>query len=225
MKFNKFSVLLVASILMIGSCGYNKTTQMLKQSPIALQLSNVIDSKNGEYLDSQFGIINSVNDTGHDILVSIEGTTKINGNSYEAIQMHFHNNSEHTLNGKYYPLEGHIVHININDESELLVVGVFYDLGEKNPAFDFILNNFMTGKTMNVADKKIGIGSLLPKDKSYLAYSGSLTTPPYSENVSWYVMTEPVKISAEQMERHNSFYSNNYRELQNINGRVINHVH
>ncbi|MGL4982739.1 MAG: carbonic anhydrase family protein [Treponemataceae bacterium] len=213
------SLLLALGLILLISCAPKTPTP--KQSPIALETATAKVVTSPEYLDSQFGTMQSVEDTGHSVKFSIDGETLINGKTYRALQMHFHNSSEHTLDGVSYPLEGHIVHENIDDPEDLLVMGIFYEVGAANPDFQPVLDYFVPGDDINVSDNFFTIDSLIPADKAFFHYKGSLTTYPYSENVSWYVMETPISISQEQLDKHNDLHSHNNREIQDLNKRVV----
>lgn len=148
-------------------------------------------------------------------------------NTYHALQLHFHwaaptstDGSEHTVDGKHYPVEMHIVHIKepytsldqVKDMSDgLAVLGVFIDVGDKeNPSFEKLLE---TAQTCKYKDSKTTLESgprlisLLPDSASFYRYSGSLTTPPCYEAVTWTVFQEPVMISQSQLEMLQSLKS------------------
>ncbi len=68
----------------------------------------------------------------------------------------------------------------------------------------------------------LDVNELLPAQRdSYYHYTGSLTTPPYTEGVNWYVMTAPIEVSSEQIENFRQIYQVNARPIQPLNGRVI----
>ncbi|MDU5950016.1 MAG: carbonic anhydrase family protein, partial [Paenibacillus macerans] len=68
---------------------------------------------------------------------------------------------------------------------------------------------------------KLEIGQLLPAHLSYYHYLGSLTTPPLTENVEWYILTEPVELSQEQLNEFYKYYDNNHRDIQELNDRKV----
>ena len=63
--------------------------------------------------------------------------------------------------------------------------------------------------------------ALLPTDRSYVAYRGSLTTPPYSEGVHWHVLVHPVRLSAWQLARFRAIHHGNARAVQPLEGRDL----
>ncbi|WP_226661157.1 carbonic anhydrase [Microbulbifer aggregans] len=160
---------------------------------------------------------------GHALKVPVEAgssfDTRLYG-EYQLLQFHFHAGSEHTVMGMQYPLEVHFVHG--NDEGQLAVVGVLFEAGDYNPTLQAILNNAPAQKGEILVDgATINPRRLLPEDREYFHYSGSLTTPPCSEGVEWFVMDEPLEASPKQLAQFESFYSGNFRPVQPLNHRMI----
>lgn len=187
------------------------------QSPI-----NVISTKaipipptNSIRMDEDIHTKASVVDNGHSIKVVPEkgGYIQLGDKRYKLIQFHFHGYSEHTIDGKRYDLVAHMVHQ--ADDGSLAVVAVFYAEGKNNPLLDNILGN--VGETILVDPQ-----DLLPKDAThYYHYVGSLTTPPCTENVNWYLIKMPNSISKEQIKAFRKYYKDNERPVQPVNNRII----
>ncbi|PFH84911.1 carbonic anhydrase family protein [Bacillus sp. AFS088145] len=189
------------------------------QSPINIDLDKLqAMSDSGKLvLNYQNSILDEA-DNGHSIQLEAKGTANINGRNFELTQFHFHAKSEHTINGKHYPIEAHFV--NKAQDGRIAVIGVFFIEGEKNEGFQKVLDNIKKGATNNSVGE-INIGSMMPLNKSYYHYLGSLTTPPLSENVEWYVMKNPVEVSKEQIKAFTNNYNANNRKVQPLNRRVI----
>ena len=196
----------------------------VQQSPIDIAVSNSIDADLSEieffYRPTDLNVLNN----GHTIQANYgEGSTiTVNGDSYELLQFHFHAPSEHTLNGKAYDMEVHFVHK--NTQGELAVVGIFMEKGSANAALETIWEN-MPAKA-NTTHKLSGISihgkDLLPGDASeYFHYKGSLTTPPCTESVSWYVLKTPIQVSAEQIDAFASLVPDNARPIQPLHRRFV----
>jgi len=77
-------------------------------------------------------------------------------------------------------------------------------------------------ETMVSLKDEIDLNALIPQDSKVFRYEGSLTTPPTSEGVLWSVYETAIELSAEQIERFQAIYSDNYRPVQDLNGRKIN---
>ncbi|TYR80018.1 carbonic anhydrase family protein [Priestia megaterium] len=163
----------------------------------------------------------SVEDNGHTIEVKDDdGTALINGRKFSLAQFHFHASSEHTVDRENYEMELHFV--NKSQSGRIAVIGVFLTAGAENPAFQTILNNIKKGKEAPLTETtKIDVKQLVPQEKSYYHYLGSLTTPPYTENVEWYVMRNPVEVSRAQIDKFRTHYPDNHREVQSLDDRTI----
>ena len=120
-------------------------------------------------------------------------TLTLGGVAYQLNQYHFHSPSEHTVDGKRFPMEMHLVHKSADDK--LAVVGVFIAEGAHNSAFDPVWANLpgQKGVETHYPALKIDVDALLPTVRTSYRYDGSLTTPPCSEGVSWIVMTTPIR--------------------------------
>jgi carbonic anhydrase len=150
--------------------------------------------------------------------------------SYQLVQFHFHAPSEHTIDGNSYDLELHLVHQ--NSLGELAVVGVLFSKGtDPTPLLDDLMLNAPTKEgSTTVGTRRINISQLLPADRTYYSYSGSLTTPPCSEGVRWFVMKTPLAVSPFALNRIHSLISgfegyegfpNNNRPTMPLNGRSV----
>lgn len=166
-----------------------------------------------------------IND-GHTIQInfSAKGPQEIvnyRGKDYRLLQFHFHTPSENLYDGVAYPLEIHFVH---QGEDSLLVVGVFVIPGAANPALQTIINHLPTSKYKVTTLNNVSIEpfELIPKNTSYFAFDGSLTTPPCSQGVRWIVMKNPITASAEQIKKLKAAVGEaNARPVQPMNKRKI----
>lgn len=158
-----------------------------------------------------------IEDGGHGVLVTPEtplGLT-VGDDRYSLLQFHAHDPSEHTIDGRSYPLEIHFVHQ--NEAGQLAVVGVMVEEGESDPAFGPVVEGLQAdGSTATVE-----FAQLLPESRDYFTYDGSLTTPPCSEGVRWIVMAEPIEIGAEQMAALAASHEDSNRPVQPLEGRVV----
>ncbi len=195
------------------------------QSPIdihsfqAKTLSQTIDADiEFDYRSAPLEVINN----GHTIQVNYsEGSSvKINGQKYELLQFHFHTPSEHTFEGKAYPMEAHLVHKNAS--GNYAVIGLLIQAGQENQLMKTIWAQIPeTGKVNTIKDISIDVSSFLPANQSYYNYQGSLTTPPCSEGVDWYVMKQPIEADKAQIEQFSAIYQLNARPVQPLHGRMI----
>jgi carbonic anhydrase len=124
------------------------------------------------------------------------------GERYELLQLHFHSPSEHTVDGAFFAMEMHLVHKNA--AGALAVVGVLFKLGAENPALAALWQNAPAEpnkEPKRVEGPPLDLAALLPQKPAYHAYAGSLTTPPCTEGVSWYVLSPPLEVSEAQVFR------------------------
>ncbi|HEX5350152.1 MAG TPA: carbonic anhydrase family protein, partial [Trichococcus sp.] len=102
------------------------------------------------------------------------------------------------------------------------VIAVFFKEGTENAAFQAILDDVKANEEATIASGlSLNVAELLPANKSYYHYLGSLTTPPLTENVEWYVMANAVEVSAEQIAAFNEYYQGNNREVQPLGERSV----
>ena len=148
------------------------------------------------------------------------GGIRLGNKAYRVVEVHIHNPSEHTIDGKIYALETHLVH---RRGAEIAVVGVLYQLGKPNPAIEAIIEAAPGQGEVDVPISSMPASDFLPAGRGYYAYTGSLTTPPYTEGVKWNVLSEVLAVSSEQVERMAALTGGgeNSREIQALNGREI----
>jgi carbonic anhydrase len=173
---------------------------------------------------------------GHTIQVNYptDGTANTivyNETTYDLFQFHFHHPSEHTIDGQAASLEIHFVHRARNAAGEkdptgaIAVVGVMLVEGEAdNAAYASIFGNLPTEKTEPDAISpqiEVLTADLLPETQTFYTYSGSLTTPPCSQGVRWLLLTEPVALSAAQIETFSAIFELNARPVQPLNERDL----
>ncbi|KAL1201924.1 Alpha carbonic anhydrase 5 [Cardamine amara subsp. amara] len=176
------------------------------QSPIDLTDKQVLFDHNLGYLHTQYLPSNAtIKNRGHDIMMKFEGGNaglgiSINGTEYKLQQLHWHSPSEHTINGKRFILEQHMVHE--SKDGRIAVVAFLYKLGRPD-SFLFSLE----GQLKRITDRHESeehIGMIDPRNfdfesKHYYRYLGSLTTPPCSENVIWTISKEMKTVTIKQL--------------------------
>lgn len=163
----------------------------------------------------------NMENNGHTIQVNYDkgSSIKVDGGDYELVQFHLHTPSEHTVAGKSFALENHLVHKNA--KGELAVVGVLIEKGAENAAYKEIFANLLKKEEKKSFDVTINAAELLPKDKTYYGYAGSLTTPPCSEGVKWHVLKTPIQMSEAQIKAFSEIFKMNNRPVQPLGGRKI----
>jgi len=162
-------------------------------------------------------------DNGHTIQVNYApgSSISVGGARYELVQFHFHRPSEEKIQGKSHDMVAHLVHKNA--EGKLAVVAVLLDKGGASlPAIETIWAHIPKEKEKEAAPEvTVDAATLLPSERGYYAFQGSLTTPPCSEEVRWLVLKQPVKIADREVAAFGKLYSMNARPTQPLNGRVV----
>jgi carbonic anhydrase len=165
----------------------------------------------------------SIVHNGHSVQVNYQPGSGITvaGERYELLQFHFHTPSEHAVEGQQAAMEMHLVHKNA--AGALAVVGVMMEAGSENPALREIWDRLPIEESAAKTHERVLINArdLLPADTGYYRYMGSLTTPPCSEGVNWYVLTHPIQAGIEQVSKFAKAAGPNNRPLQPKNHRLV----
>ncbi len=160
---------------------------------------------------------------GHTLQVNYTpgSTLMVDGREFELKQFHFHAPSENTLNGKHFPLEGHLVHA--DKDGNLAVLAVMFAEGAENPLLAKLWQHVPPDKgDKSALPAGMNVKSLLPTLHSHYAFNGSLTTPPCTEGVRWLVIKQPATASKEQVERFSgTIGEDNNRPVQPLNARAV----
>ncbi|MCM3092614.1 MULTISPECIES: carbonic anhydrase [unclassified Cytobacillus] len=199
-----------------------------EQSPIDIEQTNeqtdqALSEIKINYSPTAFTLMNN----GHTIQAndtSGRNNIIVNDEEYTLKQMHFHNPSEHQLNGNKFEMEGHLVHQ--NKEGQLAVLGFLIHAGNENKVLEEVWAALPKEKTEKdvILDKTINLENLLPKERKLFSYSGSLTTPPCSEGVKWFVLEQPIELSKEQINAFGSIFPHNSRPIQPLNERTVSEL-
>ena len=162
-------------------------------------------------------------DNGHTIQVNYApgSTLTVGDRVYTLKQFHFHHPSEEHVNGKKYELVAHLVHADA--EGHLAVVAILFNEGSPSYLLDTVWKNIPSEKekAVDVPGVTVNVQDLLPTSLGYYSYAGSLTTPPCSEGVAWFVLKTPDTLSEEQVAAFAKHYPMNARPIQPANGREI----
>ncbi len=163
-----------------------------------------------------------VMDNGYTIEVGTSGqsSAKLHGQNFSLTHIQFRTSSEHTLSGNSLPMEAQFFHK--SDNGEIAVVAIILIVGKENQTIRDIFDNFPKQKGM-VVEKPNTLfdpSRLLPDHMTHYMYTGSLTTPPCTEGVRWYVLNTPVEMSKAQILQFRQVYSKNNRPLQPLNNRI-----
>lgn len=152
-----------------------------------------------------------------------ESAITVDGKRYELVQMHLHVPSEELIDGKSFAADAHFVHADA--DGNLAVVGLLFEDGVENATLAPLFAAMNKDKGERTIDgATFAPAALLPEDMDYFAYRGSLTTPPCTEGVQWFVFKNPATISAAQVKAFNAMYGKTARPVQASNDREIEFV-
>ncbi|WP_207184962.1 carbonic anhydrase [Rubrivivax gelatinosus] len=198
-----------------GTCAVGK-----RQSPIDIRGGIAVDLEPVQFDYQAVGF--AVLDNGHTVQVNVGpgNFIGVGGRRYELVQFHFHRPSEERINGRQSEMVAHLVHK--DSEGRLAVVAVLLERGSAQPVVQSVWNNLPLEKNEEArANTALDLNQLLPTERGYYTYMGSLTTPPCTEGVLWIVMRQPVAVSQDQIDIFSRLYPMNARPVQSAAGRLI----
>ena len=191
------------------------------QSPINLLgfIQSELTPLSFSYSAGGYEVLNN----GHTVQVNFKKGShlKIDDTQFDLLQFHFHSPSENLVKSRSYPLEAHFVHS--DKEGNLAVVAVLFEAGAPNAS----LAKIWATMPERLGDKhalpeSFDADNLFPKNRDYYRYNGSLTTPPCTEGVRWFVMKETLTISKNQIKQFTDvLHEPNNRPTQPLNARSI----
>lgn len=198
------------------------------QSPIDIVTADAIVQASGlKASDIHYDastVIHDVTNNGHSVQYNFddkENYVNFEGKRYDLAQFHFHAASEHSVNGMHFPLVMHMVHV--SDDKNYVVFAVMVSEGNESDTFDFLESYLpvMPGETKAIGETH-HFENYLGSDFDHYYYKGSLTTPPCTEAVNWFVFKDAVKASPTQVRAIADLMPrNNYRPTQALNDRKV----
>lgn len=199
------------------ACGAGKM-----QSPVDLSHANATSGVDVAFAYKPVAL-NIVNN-GHTVKFNVNNgsTMTSHGKTFNLLQVHFHTPSEHPISGKPFAMEAHFVH-QAADKS-LGVIGVFFNEGAENGALKEVIANAPKKASHSAHDVHgvtVDLRSILPATPSFYRYMGSLTTPPCSEGVNWFIVKQPIEASKAQIAAMTAAFGHNARPAQAANNRLI----
>jgi carbonic anhydrase len=191
-----------------------------RQSPIDIRggLRVDLEAIKFDYRPVPFGVI----DNGHTIQANLQpgNAIEVGGRRYDLLQFHFHRPSEERINGRQFDMVVHLVHKDA--QGRLAVVAVLVEAGRSHPVVQSVWNSLPLERNEEQGSPvPIDLNQLLPEDRRYYTYMGSLTTPPCSEGVLWMVLKQPAIVSPEQIGLFARLYPMNARPIQQAGARMI----
>ncbi|KAF3321792.1 alpha carbonic anhydrase 1 [Carex littledalei] len=204
-----------------------------QQSPINIQtnatsFNSSIESLKRDYIAANATLINNGHNIGL-VYTSEAGSAVIDGKKYALKQLRWHFPSEHTIDGKSFAAEVHLLHE--STDGKVAIVSILYNFGDADPflyQIDAKLPQLSSESCSEQQEARISAGlihsrSLKVTTSKYYRYVGSLTTPPCTENIIWNILSEVRTMSVDQGKKLAASYGGvpNARPIQSLNGRIV----
>jgi carbonic anhydrase len=200
---------------------YKKCKFGLQQSPVNIETAKVEKAALKPTVFAYKRVPVEVVNEGHSIQVNVPAGSKvtIDGEKYELFEFHFHTPSEEQIDGKPYPLVVHLVH---KDKYEnLTFIAVLFKEGKENAGLKPVFSSLPARVGAKIKLPALDLAAMLPAERSFYEFIGSLSTPPCNENVLWRVFKTPAEVSPSQLAAFKKLYKMNARPVQPLNGRVV----
>lgn len=193
------------------------------QSPINIETATAVSSPTLASPTVKYAEVTSeVENNGHSIEAvpsTDNNAITVAGQSFALKNVHFHAPSEHTIDGKSFPLELHFV--NKTPTGSGAVIGVLVTEGAQNEAWQPFIDAMNKTTKDQPSEADLPWQSMAPSNLTAFNYAGSLTTPPCSQPINWWVDSVPITMSAQQIQAFTNQYTNNNRPVQPLDGRVV----
>jgi carbonic anhydrase len=205
-----------------------------EQSPIDIRASEKAVLPSLQF-ESRNGPLNYLVNNGHTIRVNYHDAAGsgslliVADKTYQLTQFHFHRPSEEYIHGKPYDMVVHLMYQ--SSDGKVVGVAVLLKAGQPNATIQQIWEHMPLTESKVLPDfnhqeekvpgVEINPAGLLPRDTAYYTYMGSVTAPPCTEGVTWFVLKTPVDISVEQIKAFARLYPHDARPIQPLNGRVV----
>jgi carbonic anhydrase len=178
---------------------YEMCAKGLNQSPI--DLTGFVEAELEPIAFNYTGLATEILNNGHSIQANYAAgsTITVAGRTFELKQFHFHAPSENHIDGKSFPFEAHFVHV--DKDGKIAVIGVMYEIGDENPALAKLWKQMPEKEGKVALASQVKAEELIPENRDYYRFNGSLTTPPCTEGVYWLMMKNYQTVSKEQVEK------------------------
>ncbi|MFB5759233.1 carbonic anhydrase [Paenibacillus medicaginis] len=194
-----------------------------QQSPIDIKHSELTASDTIQPMEVHYGKTEAnIQNNGYTIQVGLKDHQNyivLDGTRFMLAQFHFHHPSEHQIDGQHADMELHFVHK--SGDGKTAVLGVLIKKGAENKAFESIWSSMPATETEEAVELEdtVDPASMLPANLHSIRYSGSLTTPPCTEGVSWIVLDNPIEMSQAQIDQFAAIFPDNHRPVQPLGDR------
>jgi carbonic anhydrase len=190
------------------------------QSPINISMPSHAQQQERLVFHYQSSLVRAL-DNGHTIQVNVPSGNELqlNGRTYSLSQFHFHDPSEHHVDGRTYPMEIHMVHQ--DRKGHVVVIGLLVETGSPNQSLEDLWAMLPMKAGELRSEHPFNPQDLIPHNSHHFSYHGSLTTPPCTEGVHWIVLRDPITISTQQIAQFVSIIGQNARPVQLLHGRGV----
>lgn len=165
-----------------------------------------------------------VENTGNLIVVRVRPGSYIvaEGVRYDLQQFEFHHPSETAVKGKLTDMDVELLHKSSDGKLAVIEIRMALDRGAPNAVLAMLWPHLpkTAGAKATVTDM-VNPRGFLPPDQGYWTYTGSLTTPPCTEGVRWFVFENEISVSLDQIRAYTYLFRLNSRPLQDAHGRRI----
>lgn len=203
---------------------YAVCNQGITQSPIDIQETEVADLPPLRFENRRARLTHVINN-GHTIRVNYYAPGSgdfltVGSVRYQLVQFHFHRPSEELVRGRSFPMVTHLLYQTAS--GQVVGVAVLLVAGHANATVQQVWDHMPTHEGQeDVSGVDLDLAGLLPSDRGYYTYEGSVSAPPCTEGVTWFVLLTPVEVSPEQIAAFAALYPNDARPVQPLNGRVV----
>lgn len=194
-----------------------------EQSPIDIRgahLNKALPAPEFHYIGEEVTVENS----GVTIVVHPDPGSYFNydGVRYDLKQIVFHRPSETAVHGKLDDMDAELVHASADGKQAVIEVRFAMDIGDPNATLATLWAHLPAESgTSQKITTMVNPGGLLPGDRGFWTYMGSLSTPPCTEGVRWFVMEQDMSVSRSQLRQFTQMFRMNSRQLQDPHGRRI----
>lgn len=204
-----------------GAAGAGLCEHGRRQSPINIvaPVRKVLPSIEFQYQEAPLKLAND----GHTVRVRFANAShlRVGKERYALQQFHFHTPGGERIAGQEFDMAAHLIHK--SKAGHLVVVVVLFQKGAENALLAALWPKIplQVDGDHALSDLRVNAARLLPAKRAYYSYEGSLTGAPCTEGVTWLVMKQPLELSADQLARYKSIFTDNARPVQPLNGRVV----
>jgi carbonic anhydrase len=172
------------------------------------------------YQPSELDMVNDCNNYQLKLRFPSNQWLRVGRKPYRLGEVRFREPGETAVNGKRPPMALELVHL--SPELNFLIVEVPVVVGKENPVIKALWQRIpYPGKEIKIPYVKINAMDLIPADRGFYRFPGSLTTPNCNEPVQWYLMKNPIEMSEAQINQYRKYYQNTTRPLQPLNDRPL----